>query len=279
MAREDATCDCAVGQAVDRNGGKLRYAIELMCFGDPSQNITRKSTRTVSAWLREKHGVTLKFQSIAHHLKNHCNGAPRPEPEPRRVGFDEHTESALSRATAKDADTARERAESGMQADLCTLDELISISMGVFRHMGAELTAFKPPADATSPAPGLGESEAAPKPKKRGRSIADVQLFQDAGAMTCRAIKLKHDIQHGRKVKVEHGVENLKKGLLPIIRQMGQQLPALEGDRPILMEQGVDGVFNPANMPREDDEELSEEDDGEFDEMDDDDAPDDGMAT
>jgi hypothetical protein len=277
MAREDATCDCAVGRIVGSDGSKLRYAIELMCFGDPSKGITKKSTRTASAWLRDKHGITLKFQSIAHHLRHHCNGAPRPEPEPRRTRLDEHTESVLSRATAEDADAAQERAESGMLADLSTLDELISISMVVFRHMGAELTAFKPPADTSATAPGSGEPEA-PKPKKRGRSIADVQLFQDAGAMTCRAIKLKHDIQHGRKIKVEHGVASLKKGLLPIVRQMGQQLPALEGDRPILMEQGVDGVFNPANMPRED-EELSDEGDGEFDEMDDDDAPDDGMAT
>jgi len=278
MAREDANCDCAVGRIVDRSGNKLRYAIEVMCFGDPSRNITKKSTRTASAWLRTNHGIELKFQSIAHHLRHHCNGAPRPEPEPRRTRFDERTEEVLSRATAEDADAARDQAASSMQADLGTLDEVISLSMGVMRHMAAELVAFKPPADAPATAPGHGELEATPKPKKRGRSIADVQLFQDAGAMTCRAIKLKHDIQHGRKVKVEHGVENLKKGLLPIIRQMGQQLPALEGDRPILMEQGVDGVFNPANMPRED-EELSDEDDGEFDEMDDDDAPDDGMAT
>jgi hypothetical protein len=279
MAREDANCDCAVGRIVDRNGNNLRYAIEVMCFGDPSRNITKKSTRTASAWLRDNHNITLKFQSIAHHLRHHCNGAPRPEPEPKRVRFDEHTEEVLSRATAEDADAARDQATSSMQADLGTIDELIALSMGVARHMAAELVAFKPPADAPVPAPSPGEPEATPKSKKRGRSIADVQLFQDAGAMTLRAIKLKHDIQHGRKVRVEHGVENLKKGLLPIIRQMGQQLPPLEGDRPILMEQGVDGVFNPANMPREDDGELSEEDDGEFDEMDDDDAPDDGMAT
>jgi hypothetical protein len=271
MAREAATCDCVVGRAEDSRGEKLRYAIEVMCFGDPSRDIQKVSTRTASTWLRETHGIDIKFQSIAYHLQNHCNGAPRLEP--KKVQFDERTETAISNATAEDAESAQAQAISSMQADLGTLDELIALSMTVTRHMAAELTAPKPPADATSTGP--GDTDSAPK-KKRGRSVADVQLFEGAGAMVVRAIKLKNDIQHGRKIKLEHGVEGLKKGLLPLLRQMGQQRPPVEGDRPILMEAGADGVFNPANMPREADE-LSE--DGEFDTMDDEDAPDDGMVT
>lgn len=266
MAREAANCDCVVGRAESRDGSKLRYAIEVMCFGDPSRDIPKVSTRTASTWLRENHGLDIKFQSIAYHLQHHCDGAPRLEP--KKVQLGEQVDAALCSSTPEDAEAARDRATSAMQADIDTLDEVVALSIGVMRHMSNEIMAHKSPASETA----SGESDAAPKPKKRGRSIADVQLFEGAGAMICRAIKLKNDIQHGRKIKLEHGVDSLKRGLLPLLRQMGQQLPAVEGDRPILMEPGADGIFNPACMPRED--ELSDEG-GEFDEMDEGDAPDD----
>jgi hypothetical protein len=267
MTREAIECGCAVGRAVNKDGGRLRYAIEVMCFGDPARGIPKVSMREASAWLKANHGIDIKFPSIAYHVQHHCNGAPRLEPVqlPERV-------QAVVGTTFEEADAAGEQAKSSMQKDIDVLDELVSLSMGVFRHLAAELTAPKPTAEA-EPLPG---HDPGPK-KKRGRALADVQLAEGMGTLVTRAIKLKNDVLHGRKIKLEHGVQSLK-GLLPILQQMGQKLEPIEGDRPLLMEQGIDGVFNPASMPRDDDE----EDELEVEELDegmDDDSPDDGSVT